>query len=312
MTRNIYPTLEIPTLPGGPPAPAPDIPITPPVPAPDVPAPSPDLPEVPDVPVPSTPPDAPPDLPPEPTGPRRDPDPMPTPEPPVLPPAPDAPRPDPGAPDEAPDLPPAPDGPRRPAALSRRAFLHSAALSLFGGALAACGAPGDRTGLEVSGTVLRLPDPVLPSPEPPGAQAAPAPGGPLALDGFLALSALLTGFGGLNPTTGAVYLESLRANPELGPGLEALYEQAGFAGGAGAQTVQDLEARGALEDETARAAADRLIEMWYSGVYDTPDGGQAVATYADALVWRAVPYTKPLTICGVPGFWSEAPELVLD
>jgi hypothetical protein len=33
-----------------------------------------------------------------------------------------------------------------------------------------------------------------------------------------------------------------------------------------------------------------------------------VATFADALVWRAVRYTKPLTVCAAPGFWALAPQ----
>jgi hypothetical protein len=69
-----------------------------------------------------------------------------------------------------------------------------------------------------------------------------------------------------------------------------------------------LEAGGLFEQEATRALADKIIEYWYSGVYDTADGGQAVATFADALVWRAVRYTKPLTLCGAPGFWAVPPE----
>jgi hypothetical protein len=186
---------------------------------------------------------------------------------------------------------------------------------LAGGVLAACGARVDRTGLETSSVTLRLPDPVLPSPQPPGAAdavATPAPDGPLTLDGFLALSALLTGFAGLSPALGAIYYEAAQANPDLGPALADVYQQAGFDGEAAPATVEELDARGALGSEAARTAAGKLIEYWYSGVYDTPDGGQAVATFADALVWRAVQYTKPLTICGAPGFWSEAPEVVFD
>jgi hypothetical protein len=195
--------------------------------------------------------------------------------------------------------------------LSRRAFLRGAAAGSVTLVLAGCGvaAPTQR---HVDLAPFPQWHPVLPSPQPSGANpadpaATPAPGA-IGLDAFLALSAVLTGIDNLNPQVGQVYLDSLAVSQEFDVSLAELYDQAGFAANAAPPAIEDLAGRGLFENESTRALADKIIEYWYSGVYDTPDGEQAVATFADALVWRAVRYTKPLTVCAAPGFWALAPQ----
>jgi hypothetical protein len=150
--------------------------------------------------------------------------------------------------------------------------------------------------------------PILPSPQPEHAAAATPVPGALSLDAFLALSAVLTGIDNLNPQVGQVYLASLSASEEFDVSLADLVQQAGFTEPTAPANIEELEARGVFAREATRTLADKIIEYWYSGVYDTPDGEQAVATFADALVWRAVRYTKPLTLCAAPGFWALAPQ----
>ncbi len=194
--------------------------------------------------------------------------------------------------------------------LTRRQLLRGMAATAVAATLAGCG---------VETATTPQPDiapfdpwhPALPSPQPsapPGAtREAPAPGG-LSLEAFLALSALLTGIDDLNPAIGQVYLQSLAASDQFAVSLADLYAQAGFTESSAPAGVEELAQRGLFDQEGTRTLADKIIEYWYSGVYDTADGEQAVATFADALVWRAVRYTKPLTLCGAPGFWAVPPE----
>lgn len=193
---------------------------------------------------------------------------------------------------------------------SRRAFLRSAALTGVITLLAGCGIATQSTPPE---DIAPFPQwhPLLPSPVPGSrTEAAPSPSHP-SLEGFLALSALLTGIENLNPQIGQIYLDSLVASPQSEVSLADLYRQAGFAEAAGTTlpaSLEDLEQSGIFAQDATRTLADKIIEYWYSGVYETANGEQAVATFADALVWRAVRYTKPLTLCAVPGFWAAAPQ----
>jgi hypothetical protein len=198
--------------------------------------------------------------------------------------------------------------------LNRRAFLRSAGLAGLATILAGCGIATQSAPPEDIAPFLER-HPLLPSPV-----AGPAVGstsGTLAatpspsevdLGGFLALSALLTGIENLNPQVGQIYLDSLAANTESEISLADLYRQAGFADAPPPESIEELERRGIFAQDATRALADKVIEYWYSGVYDTANGEQAVATFADALVWRAVRYTKPLTLCAAPGFWAVAPQ----
>ena len=107
---------------------------------------------------------------------------------------------------------------------------------------------------------------------------------PVTLDQFMALSAKLTEAGDLDPAIGEKYLGGFLASGQS-EGLAKL-----VAGG----NVPEL------------AAA--IVAAWYSGVYDTGKG-QAVAGFEQALLWRAMSFTKPFADCGgETGYWSKPPE----
>jgi hypothetical protein len=191
--------------------------------------------------------------------------------------------------------------------LSRRQFLWRLSVLASGSLLAACQVRDNDLGVRASY------DQVLASPQPvPAVEGTPAT--PAAqtgdLEKFLALSVVLTGFEELNPEVGRVYLESLQANSELGMTPAELYERAGFTAET-QPTLEELNEAALFEEETARGLADKILEYWYTGVYDQPGGGeQVVATFVDALTWQALTYTKPQTICGPKSdFWAERPEV---
>lgn len=107
--------------------------------------------------------------------------------------------------------------------------------------------------------------------------------GDLDVDGFLALSATLTGAAPalLDRDVAATLLGAFVATGN-GDGLKRLR----------VDPVSDKE------------LADAIVAAWYSGVYATGKG-DAVATYNDALVWQALSFTKPPGNCGGPsGYWS--------
>lgn len=199
----------------------------------------------------------------------------------------------------------------QPRHMSRRAFLCGLSTTFSGVFLAACGPPRTTNRADIAFGPQATPQIVLPSPVP-TTTLSPAAGGDLPLAEFLALSAVLTGVANLSPDLGRVYLQSLQANTAFQVTVADLYEQAGFRSDAPPTTVAALASAGLFDQETTRALVDRIIELWYTGIYTNEAGEEAVATYVDALAWQTLAFTKPTTICGYPGFWSEAWEPVLD
>jgi hypothetical protein len=116
----------------------------------------------------------------------------------------------------------------------------------------------------------------------------------------------------LSPELGRIYLQSLQASDEFAVSVSDLYEQAGFGTDTPPTTITALEAAGMFSQETTRPLADSIIELWYTGIYTNEEGEETVATFVDALAWQTLAFTKPMTICGYPGFWSEAWDPVLD
>lgn len=194
--------------------------------------------------------------------------------------------------------------------ISRRTFLCSLAATATGAILVACGPPRSTDQSAVAFGPQATPQVVLPSPVP--ATPPPATTEDVPLTEFLALSTLLTGVPNLNPELGRLYLQSLQASHEVAVTVTDLYAQAGLRSAAPPTTVAALEATDFFTQEATRCLADKIIELWYTGIYTNPAGEETVATFVDALAWQTLAFTKPMTICGYPGFWSEEWEPVLD
>ncbi|MDF2994553.1 MAG: putative transrane dehydrogenase (small subunit) oxidoreductase protein [Xanthobacteraceae bacterium] len=110
--------------------------------------------------------------------------------------------------------------------------------------------------------------------------------GELDVDGFLALSATLTGApaSSLDKDVAATLLGGLNATGH-GEALKRL----------------------AVDPAADKALGDAIVAAWYSGVYSTGKG-EAVATFNDALVWQALSFTKAPGNCGgETGYWSQQP-----
>lgn len=102
---------------------------------------------------------------------------------------------------------------------------------------------------------------------------------------FLALSQQLTNASGLDPAVAKTLLGGFLATGN-GPALAALIAGPGRDG----------------------PLADAIVAAWYSGIYDSGPGKQAVATFTDAVLWNALSFTKPPGWCGgSTGYWAQAP-----
>jgi hypothetical protein len=130
------------------------------------------------------------------------------------------------------------------------------------------------------------------------------------LDGFLALSTLLTGIDtSAERETGQRYLANLLARPDTNAALTALWQRSGLAEAVPPSSIADLQQRGIYADATLQALADSITLQWYSGSYQLADGSTRVATYTAALAWRTLPYRPagPSTCGGVFGHWTNPP-----
>ena len=129
----------------------------------------------------------------------------------------------------------------------------------------------------------------------PAATAQPAPSKPQ----FAALTRTLTGYAWQDDAAAATMLRTLAA----AVGLPTLTRVAELA-----RTTPPSGLSAALSAAGLEAAAATIVTALYSGVVDTPKG-PVVVTYASALAWQAVPWTKPNAICGgVTDYWASAPE----
>ena len=106
---------------------------------------------------------------------------------------------------------------------------------------------------------------------------------PVTLPQFMALSTRLTEAADLDTGIGEKFLGGFLASGQ-GAALAGLVA-------------------GASEPELESA----IIAAWYSGVYDMGQG-KAVAGFEQALLWKALTFTKPPTDCGgETGYWSQPP-----
>jgi hypothetical protein len=162
--------------------------------------------------------------------------------------------------------------------VGRRDFLRAMTLMAAGGAAAACATRGPGTGAAAS----------------------------VSLEEFLALSTLVTGVKDLNADHARIYLASLQAS--RGRELAMLCERAGFRTITPPASLDALVRTGALDSTAGAAVAAKIVEYWFTGIYDSPTGPR-VATYTEALAWSTLAFTKPPSACGGGvGYWAEAPS----
>ncbi len=161
-------------------------------------------------------------------------------------------------------------------------------------------------------------------------QERPAPGRE-ELRLFRALSARLTGFAeadidpglaldmmaGLRAAGQADALDAMLANGGAEPagggampaggGAEPAGGGAMPAGGGAEPAGGGVEPTTTLGDAPVAAdeLARRIAVAWYSGLHPDAGGGVTLRAYQDALVWRALDYTRPPGQCAPA--WSEPP-----
>jgi hypothetical protein len=136
---------------------------------------------------------------------------------------------------------------------------------------------------------------------------SPSPANSRDLADFIALSALLTGFGGLDATAGNTYLANIRADAARSSALDALVARSGIASASPPATVADLRRRGVFSEPGTLATASQILANWFSGTFAGPNG-PGTATWSGALAWRACRFTKPPATCGgTMGYWAKPP-----
>lgn len=126
--------------------------------------------------------------------------------------------------------------------------------------------------------------------------------GPVTLDEFLELSELLTDdVADLPEEAGAAYFAALTADPAHAEPLRLLAE-AGVRAPDPPRTFAALVRSGALDEPAAAATAQRILELWYSGLLD---GG--TIDYLEALAWTTLDFPEPAsTEIGFPK-WERRP-----
>jgi hypothetical protein len=114
---------------------------------------------------------------------------------------------------------------------------------------------------------------------------------------FGALSAKLTG----DPPADAGALAKVMrafATPERRASLVALAKLV--------TNTPPAELDAAIAAHKLDSVANDLVAAWFSGIVTTPKG--QLVLYADALMWRAMTYTKPMGVCGrVTNYWADPP-----
>ncbi len=126
--------------------------------------------------------------------------------------------------------------------------------------------------------------------------------GPVTLDEFLKLSELLTDdVADLPEGAGAAYLAALTADPVHAGPLRSLVG-AGVRAPDPPRTFAALVHRGVLNDPATAATAQRILELWYSGLLD----GRTI-DYLEALAWTTLDFPEPAsTKIGFPK-WERRP-----
>jgi hypothetical protein len=131
------------------------------------------------------------------------------------------------------------------------------------------------------------------------APARAASGTTVSVAQFARLSSALTGFPPGDPAVAAKLLAAFAT-----PSRRA--DVARLARVTSEHTGEDLDA--AIRANGLDPLAKDLVSAWYSGVVGGGESARLVL-YAEALVWSAMTYSKPMGFCGgPPGYWASPPQ----
>jgi D-sorbitol dehydrogenase-like protein len=118
----------------------------------------------------------------------------------------------------------------------------------------------------------------------------------LSLDDFMRLSTALTGHAGLDKELGQIYLDALLHTPQDEDDLIRLLTG-----------LEEGEIHAYVREKPSSIARELLL-AWYTGHYPTMSGPK-VATFTQALAWRALGYTTAPSLCGgTMGHWGDKPQ----
>ncbi len=132
----------------------------------------------------------------------------------------------------------------------------------------------------------------------PGAAAA---GNDLAA--FVRLSRVASGVHDLPGDLARTYYAALESDAALKLKPSRFAKLAGLTRAGGPTTLAELERSPAYRHAGGRECVQAIAAAWWSGVVPTSGGGQEVATFSRALVWREV--HEPMTCQGATGSWAK-------
>lgn len=134
-------------------------------------------------------------------------------------------------------------------------------------------------------------------------------GSSFAVNEFLKLSAVLTGFkeSELDHGLAQIYLNSINSLPPSKAGLDELYNSLALNDGQSpGYSFVEAKVFGSNEE---KILADTIITYWYTGTYNSPEG-MKTASYQNQLAWRATGYLIPNAQCrGTFGLWQNKPTM---
>lgn len=133
----------------------------------------------------------------------------------------------------------------------------------------------------------------------------------LSLSGFLELSRYVTGRSDLQSDIGQRLLNLYGDDPRALKRLSQLHRHiAAWNNGAAPSTSFDFWVRTTQPTKELEAAAMRLLEHWYTGIYRNQRKA-IVFAYDDALMYRPCAEVHPIpTRCGgAMGYWSKPPDV---
>lgn len=117
---------------------------------------------------------------------------------------------------------------------------------------------------------------------------------------FADLTRTITGFGFKDAATAQATLDALAA----AVGADNLRRI-----GTLAAVMPPAQLQNELRVAGLERAARTVVDALWTGTVDTPQGARVV-TYEHALIWQALPWTKPNAACGgETNYWAAAPAI---